>query len=164
MEKFEALAAVIAAHPDRCVVGRTRLQKTIRLLQRVGLETDYKYSVHFYGPYSEAVQSDIGLLEVIGLVDERSEISAEGTPYYVFEANDGVDPELVSDYKDQIEVISNTDAVVLELAATYDTFREQGASHDEALQRLRRMKADKCSGQNEHAALDLLGKLELPSA
>ena len=63
MEKFRWLAAVVAAHPEHKVVGRTRLQKTVKLLQRLGAPLDYDYTIHFYGPYSEGVQADIGLLE-----------------------------------------------------------------------------------------------------
>lgn len=67
-EKFLWLAAVIAAHPEHKVVGRTRLQKTVKLLQRLGAPMDYDYMIHFYGPYSEGVQADIGLLEAFGFV------------------------------------------------------------------------------------------------
>jgi hypothetical protein len=35
VEQERLLAAVIAAHKDRQVTGRTRLQKTIKLLQRL---------------------------------------------------------------------------------------------------------------------------------
>ena len=80
MESFRWLAGVIAAHPDQQVVGRTRLQKEIKLLQRLGLPTDYSYSTHFYGPYSEELQAEIGLLESIGIVTEEEHTSRDDTP------------------------------------------------------------------------------------
>jgi hypothetical protein len=40
-ERFRWLAAAITAHPDRKVVGRTRLQKEIKLLQRLKFPTEY---------------------------------------------------------------------------------------------------------------------------
>lgn len=52
-ERFRWLAGAIAAHKDRKVVGRTRLQKEIKLLQRLGFPTEYSYTLFFYGPYSE---------------------------------------------------------------------------------------------------------------
>jgi hypothetical protein len=58
--------------------------------------------------------------------------------------------------------MADAPAVVLELAATYDTFRVLGSYHRDALVRLRRKKGDKCDGGNEAAALELLGKLGLP--
>jgi len=46
-ENWRWLAAVIAAHPNHEVYGRTRLQKTVWLLQSMGMPTDYVYSLHF---------------------------------------------------------------------------------------------------------------------
>jgi hypothetical protein len=81
VENYRWLAALIAAHPGRKVVGRTRLQKEVKLLQRCGFPTDYSYTIHFYGPYSEALQADIGLLGAFGLADETPDVSKEGNPY-----------------------------------------------------------------------------------
>ena len=127
-EKFRWLAAVIAAHPDHRVVGRTRLQKTVRLLQRLGAPLDYAYMIHFYGPYSEGVQADIGLLENLGMVTEEVKISREGAPYSILSAGPEAiklanAPEL-KPFLPAIKTMSDTDAVVLELAATYDAFRK----------------------------------------
>lgn len=165
-EKFFWLAAVIAAHPEHKVVGRTRLQKTVKLLQRVGAPLDYDYMIHFYGPYSEGVQSDIGLLENLGLVRER-EVAGQDAPYFVLEATDTAKPlaerDDVKRYGSAIEAMSNTDAVVLELAATYDAFREMGSDHAAALERLKRKKGQKCAGKRVEKALSLLRSLKLPT-
>jgi len=56
MERFQWLAAIIAAHPGNKVIGRTRLQKTVKLLQRLGVTTDFTYKLHHYGPYNEDLQ------------------------------------------------------------------------------------------------------------
>src|SRR4051794_2150515 len=86
IEKFLYLAGVIAAHEKSHVVGRTRLQKTVKLLQRIDLPTDYDYVLFFYGPYSEGVKSDLGLLEVLGLVQEKESSSSSGNPCYTIRA------------------------------------------------------------------------------
>jgi uncharacterized protein len=140
-EQYRLLAAVIAAHPNREVVGRTRLQKTIKLLQRLGLGTSYGYSIHFYGPYSEDLQSDLTLLEAFGLAREEARIPTIGdSRYYVIQAGTDANPDLIVKYKKPIRLMAETDQTVLELAATYDTFREAGASHNQAMERLRRKK------------------------
>lgn len=164
-EEFLYLAAVIAAHPNRQVVGRTRLQKTVKLLQRLGLPTDYRFMNHFYGPYSEGVHSDIGLLEQFGFIKEKEEIKQrDGSPYYIMEAEQTANADILDDkYRTAINKMSNEDPVVLELAATYDSFREMGADHKEALERLRRKKGSKCDGGNDKKALDLLERLGLPT-
>lgn len=162
---FMWLAAVIAAHPEHKVVGRTRLQKTVKLLKRLGAPLDYDYMIHFYGPYSEGVQADIGLLEKLGVVREEPHTSVDGSSYYVFEARgEAIDlaaSEIMKPFQLGIDLMGQTDPVVLELAATYDAFREVGADHPTALERLRRKKGTKCEGGREASALSLLKKLNL---
>lgn len=166
-EKFFWLAAVIAAHPEHKVVGRTRLQKTVKLLKRLGAPLDYDYMIHFYGPYSEGVQADIGLLENLGLVSEMAEArNSDGSPYFVLEATDSAIPladiEDVRPFKPAVLAMSETGAVALELAATYDAFRELGDDHKSALERLNRKKGPKCSDDNIAEAFKLLKRLNLP--
>jgi hypothetical protein len=164
-EKFFWLAAVIAAHPQHKVVGRTRLQKSVKLLQRLGAPLDYDYMIHFYGPYSEGVQSDIGLLENLGLVREQEQRAQDGSAYFVLQATDKAQPLAERDdvraYEPAITAMSNADAVVLELAATYDAFREVGEDHEAALGRLKAKKASKCTDENVERALSLLKSLRL---
>jgi uncharacterized protein len=160
-EKFLYLAGVIAAHDGGKVVGRTRLQKSIKLLQRIGLPTDYDYVVFFYGPYSEGVKSDLGLLEVLGLIEEEEHTSATGNLYFTINAKPGASLPELEPFLPQIRLMENTEQVALELAATYDAFREMGSDHEEAMVRLRRKKREKCSPENVQAALDLLGRLGL---
>jgi uncharacterized protein YwgA len=162
IEQFRWLAGVVAAHPEDKVVGRTRLQKTIRLLQRCGFPTRYSYTLFFYGPYSVGVQADLRLLGQLGLLEEQECQDQDGMPYYVMRARPGARLEAVERWRPAIDTLSRAPAVVLELAATYDTFRGLGSNHAEALQRLRRKKGSKCDGGNEAAALALLQELGLP--
>lgn len=161
-DNYRWLAALVAAHPDKKIVGRTRLQKEIKLLQRLGFPTDYSYTIHFYGPYSESLQGDIGLLEAFGLVDEEMDTTREGNPYYILRAKQAGGLPSVDTFDDQISLLDDAPTVVLELAATYDAFREEGADHREAIERLRRKKGNKCSGGNEESAMRLLSDLGLP--
>ena len=165
VEKYRWLAAVIAAHPDHRVVGRTRLQKTVKLLQRLKAPMDYDYMIHFYGPYSEGVQSDIGLLESFGLVEEKQCTGLDGSPYFVLQATEQAkklaDRPEVKKFHSAIQIMSESDAVVLELAATYDAFRETGDDHKTALERLKRKKGTKCEEGRTDKALALLKQLGL---
>ncbi len=162
-ERFRWLAALVAAHPDGKIVGRTRLQKEVKLLQRLGFPTDYAYTIHFYGPYSEGLHADIGLLESLGLVKEEACASRKGDPYYVLNAQaDAAMPE-ISEFQPVIDKLDKADSVILELAATYDMFRAMGSPHNEALERLRRKKGQKCEQGREATALKLLAELGLPN-
>jgi len=164
LEKFRYLAGIIAAHPDHKVVGRTRLQKTVKLLQRLGAPTDYDFMSYFYGPYSEGVHSDIRLLERLGLVRETAQNSRDGSEYFVITAEAAAALPELNRFQPFIDLMQGTDPVALELAATYDSFRERGSDHAEAMERLRLKKGPKCTVANEKAALRLLEHLGLPSA
>ena len=50
---------------------------------------------------------------------------------------------------------------VLELAATYDAFRESGSDHEEAIKRLRRKKGSECDEANQKKAMESLNALGL---
>lgn len=168
MEKFRWLAAIIAAHPEHKVVGRTRLQKTVKLLQRLGAPMDYDYMIHFYGPYSEGVQSDIGLLETFGFVEEKEYKAQEGSPYFVLHATEHAmklagSPD-VKKFRPAVQTMSKADPIVLELAATYDAFREMGHDHKTALERLKRKKGVKCEQGRTRQALELLTTLGLTAS
>jgi uncharacterized protein YwgA len=158
MERYRWLAAVIGAHPNREVYGRTRLQKTIKLLQSLGLPTGYSYMNYFYGPYSESLQADLRLVQQLGLVTENHGTTQDGTEYYVFTAGQPPGPE-IGPYRSAIEVLSRADTVILELAATYQAFKELGLDNNEAKQRLRQKKGSKCDNGNEDRAMELLTDL-----
>jgi len=96
------------------------------------------------------------------LVQETEESSCDGNPCFVLVATPEAELENVADFRGAIALLHNAPPVVLELAATYDAFREQDADHEEALQRLRRKKGRKCNEGNEEQALALLGALGLP--
>src|SRR6476619_2977257 len=104
MENYRWLAGLIAAHPDRKVVGRTRLQKEVELLQSLGFPTDYKFTIHFYGPYSEGIVSDIAFLEAAGLVHEECEISQEGKPYYILNAASDAAIREINEFQKEIQI------------------------------------------------------------
>jgi uncharacterized protein len=161
IESYRWLAALIAAHKDRKVIGRTRLQKTVRLLQRAGFPTTYGFMLYFYGPYSEELYTGLRLLDDVGLVIEEEHVAQDGTVYYTITAKEEAELPEVETYRALIDRLAETDPVVLELAATYDAFRELGCDHDEAMRRLRRKKGGKCDEQRDMRALKLLDSIGL---
>ncbi len=161
IENLGWLGALIAGHPRHQVVGRTRLQKTVWLLQRLGLPTNYSYSLHFYGPYSEELKTDIGLAEDFGLISEEQQTAQDGTEYFLLHAEPSELFPSIEPFRRSLEILAQKEPVVLELAATYDAFRKMGLDHQSALESLRAKKGDKCLGGREVAALELLRALGL---
>ncbi len=161
IESYRWLAGLIAAHEGRKIVGRTRLQKTVKLLQRRGFPTTYGYTIYFYGPYSEELHSGLRLLDSFGLVSEEEHLAQDGTTYYTITATEDAELADIEPYRPLIDRLAQTDLIVLELAATYDAFRELGCDHDDAMRRLRRKKGSKCDDGRDAKALELLKQIEL---
>ena len=153
MDRIQHLAAVMASHHKRTVSGRVRLQKTVMLLQSCGLPTDYGFRLHFRGPYSEELQADMALMEAYGLVEERSDQLGRSYEYELLDDSFAYD---LGRLKPAVDSIEQSDVASLELAATYQAFRELGEEHEAALESMRRKKARSWSKERESRALDLL--------
>jgi transcriptional regulator with XRE-family HTH domain len=98
------------------------------------------------------------------LVTEEERSSHQGDTYFVLTASsEAVMPE-TAPYRRFIDLMQDADAVVLELAATYDMFRTMNSDHEDALIRLRRKKGSKCDNGNDKKALKLLRELGLPTS
>jgi hypothetical protein len=162
IEQFRWLAGVIAAHPGRKVFGRTRLQKTVFLLEELGLPTHYDYSLHFYGPYSEGLNAELRLARQLDLIKEERR-TGEENDYYVYQASEDAALPNLAPFLPALQAIQATPDVPLELAATYHAFRLLGYDHPAALDRLHWKKGPaKCTPENEDRALGLLKQLKLP--
>jgi uncharacterized protein YwgA len=161
IEKFRWLAGVIAAHPERKVVGRTRIQKTIYLLQQKGLPTGFNYTMHHYGPYSTDLSVDIQMLEDYSLIHEEVISRDAWTNYSIYTAIKEVKLDEMEPYQQWIDLMNDADSVALELAATYTAYRKVSVSPEDALERLRQKKTEKCTPEKLRAAMELLRDLNL---
>jgi hypothetical protein len=158
-ERFRWLAAVIAAQPNRELVSRIRLQKAVKLLQGIGLPTAYGFTLHFRGPYSEDLDGDIEVLKHLGLISERLDIHDENVSCYVYTARDEAALPEMERFRDAIALLGAAPPVALDLAATYDAYRDAGLRHEQALAKVRVKKRAKWMPEAEVAALELIQKL-----
>jgi uncharacterized protein YwgA len=163
VENYLLIAGLIEAHPNREVVGRTRLQKTVRLLQRIGMGTDYTFSIHSYGPYSEELHSDLTTIQRIGLGMEECRDSQKETPDFVIRVVPEARNAEIEPFREFINALANIKVPILEIAATYDVFREMGSDHTDALHRLRAKKGAKINDENIDEAISVLRFLQLPA-
>jgi Dynamin family len=107
--------------------------------------------------YGLATIEETGIPGIHGLLRQISDESgSEFTARTVIERLDQLGAE--------IDLMQNADAVVVELAATYDIFRTMKSNHEDAMMRLRRKKGSKCDNDNDKQALELLRELGLPSS
>ena len=111
------------------VVGRVRLQKMFYLLDRIGLQSDFDYEYHYYGPYSAELADTVDDANAFGLIKERPERRAsDGVPYSIFEhpaveVEDFLGSLERSDAERAVKFMQGESATVLELAATIDWLR-----------------------------------------
>lgn len=75
--------AIVALNSGR-VVGRTRFQKTVYLLEKLGLEGPFDFDYHHYGPYSAELAEAIDAASVTGNLIETFGVGYHGTPYSIF--------------------------------------------------------------------------------
>ena len=51
-------------------VGKTFIQKAVYVLQNwLGWDSDYKFKLHYYGPYSSDLSDDLNVLNELGLIE-----------------------------------------------------------------------------------------------
>jgi uncharacterized protein YwgA len=162
LENYKILAGVVEAHPNREVTGRIRLQRTTRILQRLRLPVDYTFSVHFDGPYSEELHSDLKLIQQTGLGTEECRRSREGEEYFIIRATAKAKLAMVDQFRQTISLIAAEDPRTVELASAYLQYREMGSTHQDALDRLRVKIGSTHDGKKTEAALILLKGLGLP--
>jgi len=161
VDKLQQIQKIIATFPEQTVVGRTRMQKTIYLLQRVGLETAYEFNMHFYGPYSDELTTDLEIGGASGFLTENRSNTNEGLPSYSFTVHDVPSVEIPAQVRNFLPLLSVQDPTILELAATYDAFRQKGRTPEAALESLHLKKGYKCDNGRDQMAIGLLKALGL---
>jgi uncharacterized protein len=120
----EILVDVVALSGGE-LVGRTRLQKTVYLLDAVGMQSGASYYYHNFGPFSDDVADAISDAKFLGaLVERSSQRQSDGSPFSIFSTPTAagsagkvgsIDKEKAGQLLMRFKALN---ATVLELAAT----------------------------------------------
>ncbi|MGH7778243.1 MAG: hypothetical protein ACREQR_00235 [Candidatus Binataceae bacterium] len=133
-ELYEVLTQLIEMNGGS-IVGKTRLQKTVYLLDQCGLNSGCAYDYHYYGPFSvqiaEAAEDarDLRLLSY----DERNGYHA--VPYGVYTTHTEIPlPEKIGDLTreeiaQKLAIMNGHSAIDLELAATLLFLQNSGSQN-----------------------------------
>lgn len=109
------VADVVSAAGE--IVGRTRLQKTIALLEMTGLGFGFHFDYYKFGPFSEDLVASLDRAIALDYVHEDERRANWGGRYSIFKANEK--KPLGPDARDQlIALAKEADAIALELAVT----------------------------------------------
>jgi uncharacterized protein YwgA len=114
------------------IVGRVRLQKLIYPLDQIGLGSDFRFTYHHYGPYSEEVAEAIANAIILdkSLREEKRTRASDGASYSVFLLGENAPPSSdrlgalqFGQVKKFIAEMQSRSATVLEVAATIHWLR-----------------------------------------
>ena len=126
-------------------VGKTHIQKAMYFAQQAaGLQLDFRYVIHYYGPYSFELDSFIQSLESQGVLNVVAE--PDGYGYRVSVGETTIEERLDDEMKKRVQVIAGyfggLNAGELELLSTsyYVLLRFPGAKKDTQIREVRRLK------------------------
>lgn len=162
MEREVIVAAMLKAAGGQ-MVGRVRLQKVAYLLDRLGMESGFRFDYHRYGPFSRDLDNAIADAEAFGLVQEEfGRRKVDGARYSIFRliTDDFEYPEKIGQLSEAaleryLKTFAETNVTVLELAATANWLVEE-EERDDWQEALHRRKGPKVEDGRFDRALALL--------
>lgn len=165
IEREDIVTAVIASAGAN-LISRVRLQKSVYLLDQLGLGSKFDYEYYHYGPYSRDLDNATADAKAFGHLDEKFERrQSDGARYSVFtvienfkeEALGGLGAKQTQHF---MHLFVQTDVTVLELAATVDWLWRFEKSRDWKSE-IRKRKGVKARQDRLEKALSLLEILGL---
>jgi uncharacterized protein len=166
-EREDIVAAVVAAAGGQ-LAGRVRLQKTVYLLDRLGLNSKFEYDYHHYGPYSRDLDNATADAKAFDLIEEAFDHRVgDGAMYSIFrlkkqaKANQQAFGYLDPGHAETlVSLFARMNVTVLELAATIDwLWREE--RHADWRREITRRKGVKVQGGRLERAVTLLDEIGL---
>jgi uncharacterized protein YwgA len=157
--------AVIAANEGR-IVGKTRLQKTVYLLQKLCKTDAYSFEYHYFGPYSAELANDIDMASSVAVVKTSEKYGYYSMPYVVYETEESnatpVFGDNLASVKKWLHDLESVNAIELELAATWIFLKdEEGMGRTEIEEALRSLKPTKASKDGLRQASSVLRRIGL---
>ena len=167
IEREDIVAAVVAAAGGE-LTSRVRLQKSVYLLDRLGLKSGFEYDYYHYGPYSRDLDNAMADAEAFDLIEECfARRASDGARYSIFKlkpdaqlkagAYGGLGQEKT---RALAKRFVKTNVTVLELAATIDwVWREEKIADWRS--EVRKRKSSKVEHGRLDRAVELLRELNL---
>jgi uncharacterized protein YwgA len=125
IEREDIVAAVVAAAGEK-LTSRVRLQKSVYLLDLLGLDSGFDYEYYHYGPYSRDLDNAVADAKAFDLLTESyGRRQSDGASYSIFEAKGVTKPDALGKLpaeraRELMRTFVETNVTVLELAATID--------------------------------------------
>jgi uncharacterized protein len=125
MSNIQELVVDVVALSGGRLVGRTRMQKTIYLLDARGLNSGAAYYYYNFGPFSDDVADGISDSKFTGaLLEKTGNRQSDGSPFSIFETEKPAEQVIglgnlrAEEAKDLLQQLGAVSSTVLELAST----------------------------------------------
>ena len=143
------------------------MQKLVYLIEKKGVDLGYDFSIHYYGPYSSALDDSIHAMQLQGIV----EIIHDGMNHRICltDLSDIIENDTFSPADEQIiqsvlEAFGSMTAFELELITTTDFVARElcktlgNCTNDDIIEGVRKIKGDKFTNEKITQAILLLEK------
>lgn len=150
------------------VAGKTRLQKTVYLIQRLTETNFFRFGYHYYGPYSVDLVAAVDGAQDGGRIQADMRVGYYNIPYVMYKTDERTPDRLagrsVTKIRGWLKKFDEVDTIVLELAATWLFLRcDEGIPTNKIQPLLRQLKPQKATDDRLNKALSLLKSLNLVS-
>jgi uncharacterized protein len=166
MDRENTIVAVLSAAGGQ-LIGRVRLQKTVYLLNQLGLESGFKYEYHHHRPCSRDLDNATGDAIALDIIKEDiAHRESDGARYSVFQLNGRAQDEALGKIgrnraRELVQKFAQTNVTILELAATIDWLWRHEKRADWR-QEVARRKPVKVDGGRLERAISVLCAIGLP--
>jgi|SRR5208282_3388 len=165
-ELHDIVTYVVALNEGGKVVGKTRLQKMVFLLDQCGLKSGCSYDYHYYGPFSAEIAEAAEDAYHLGQLNYEENPGFYAVPYGVYEiARPSANvPEAIGGLErrtveGKLNLMGGYSAIELELAATLQYLQTRGFKDAAAL--VKELKPAKATPERLTHAQKLLRDLGL---
>lgn len=163
MKRSDLVTALVALNGGK-LVGKTRLQKVVYLLDQCGLNSGLDFDYHNFGPFSADLARATDVAKVKKKIREKQKLGYHDVLYSEFTTKEDA-PGKVGDLKSSdvqraLEIMEGFSAIQLELAATLAYLKDSGVDEhylDSTVKKLKPLKAEQPRLERAHELLRELG-------
>lgn len=169
MNRIEIMAALfkeICEQYDGAELGKKATQKLFYFIERMGLDLNLRYCVHFYGPYSSKLDDVMYQLEDEGYIS----INTEGTTHSISIGEKSTDKSVLSEAEwgkvnRTLKLFGHKTPLELEALSTMDYIANftlsKNAAEEDIIEKFKQVKGNKFSNKTITEVFGELKKLRL---
>jgi uncharacterized protein YwgA len=164
MDAETLILAVLDATPNKQIQGKKRLQKMSYFAVRTGTQSNVRFFLHDFGPFSADVAAATDLLSFLGDVSEQEVQIGRLKRYsklYSLTDPSGIPERLPARSADALRILDEYSTIELEIASTISYFMFDGMDRADAIEATKQYKPSKSQPRIIERAVEALSKVGL---